>query len=53
MAKPWRTIRIDDDIVIACETFINTPMNKKLGLKTPKEVVEYFTRQGIEKYFKD
>ena len=52
MAKIWRTVRNDDDIVLSCESFIKSDMGVKLGLKTSKEVIEYFTRKGIEKYLK-
>jgi hypothetical protein len=52
LAKIWRTIRIDDDIAISCEKFLKTEMGKKLGLKSPKEIIEYFTRKGIEMYLK-
>lgn len=52
MVKVWRTIRIDDDIVLSCEIFMASKMGITLGLKSVKETVEYFTRQGLEKHTK-
>ena len=49
MVKTFRSIRISDKLVSTCEKFLNTRKANKLGLETIKDVVEYYTRKGMEK----
>ena len=52
MVKKFRTIRISNKLVISCEKFLKTKQAEKLGLETIKDVIEYYTRQGMEKNLK-
>ena len=48
MGKTFRTIRISDKLVISCEKFLHTKTADKLGLETIKDVIEYYTRKGMD-----
>ena len=48
MGKTFRTIRISDNLVKSCEEFIDTKKAEKLGLETIKDVIEYYTRKGMD-----
>ncbi len=52
MVKTFRTIRISDKLVSSCEKFLHTRKAEKLGLETTKDVIEYFTRKGIDNNLK-
>ncbi len=52
MVKTFRTIRISEGLVRSCEKFLRTKQGIKLGLETTKDVVEYYTRKGMEKNLK-
>ena len=48
MSKTFRTIRISDKLVTSCEKFLKTKKAEKLGLETIKDVIEYYTRKGMD-----
>ena len=52
MVKTFRTIRISEGLVTSCEKFLHTKKAEKLGFETIKDVVEYYTRKGMEKNLK-
>ena len=39
---------ISDKLVISCEKFLKTKKADKLGLETIKDVIEYYTRKGMD-----
>ncbi len=49
MVKLFRSVRISDKLVKTCEKFLKTRKADKLGLETIKDVIEYYTRKGMEK----
>lgn len=49
MVKEFRSVRISDNLVSTCEKFLKTKKAKKFGLESIKDVVEYYTRKGMEK----
>jgi len=52
MPKTFRTIRISDKLVTSCEKFLKTKKAEKLGLETIKDVIEYYTRNGMDNNLK-
>ena len=52
MVKEFRTVRITSNLVTSCELFLETEKAKRLGLESIKDVIEYYTRKGIEKDLK-
>jgi len=52
MGKTFRTIRISDGLVRSCEKFLHTKKAEKLGLETIKDVIEYYTRKGMDNNLK-
>ena len=49
MVKVYRTVRISDKLVQTVERFLKTNKAQRLGLETIKDVIEYYTRKGLEK----
>jgi len=48
MGEIWHTVRISGHLVRSCKEFLASDRADRLGLLTLKDVVEYFTRKGID-----
>lgn len=48
----YRTIKLKNGLIVTVESWLKTPMAKKLGIDTITEAVDYFTKKGLRKISK-